>query len=136
MGLPATRILMLCPICAAEFRSELSGCPKCDCPLIPVSVETAESQSQRGGKRFELVELCRPASWVEAMLVKQLLEQNGIPALINGVHALSLMPHLATFGEVRVAVNSRDLLDARALYQGYFQNDDDTDFIADDEIVS
>ena len=77
----------------------------------------------------ELVELCRPASFAEAMIIKQLLEQRGIPAVIKGGHSMSLMPYLATAGELRVLVDSSMLDEAQALYHGYFESDGETDFI-------
>ncbi|HEU4387771.1 MAG TPA: DUF2007 domain-containing protein, partial [Blastocatellia bacterium] len=76
---------------------------------------------------LELVELCRPASYTEAMIVKQLLEQNGIPSVVKGGHSMSLMPYLAAAGELRVLVDRTRLDEARALYEGYFENDGDTD---------
>jgi hypothetical protein len=81
---------------------------------------------------IELIELCRPASYAEAMIVKQLLEQNGIPSVVKGGHSMSLMPYLAAAGELRVLVDRSRLEEARALYQGYFENDGDTDFIAEE----
>lgn len=71
----------------------------------------------------QFVELCRPRSHHEAMLIKQLLEQNGIAVIIQGGHSLSLMPHLAFSGELRlkVAAGQADL--ARQLYRAYFEGD-------------
>ena len=46
-------------------------------------------------EEIEFVELCRPWTHPEAMLIKETLEQNNVAVLIQGMHSLSVMPHLA-----------------------------------------
>jgi hypothetical protein len=55
------------------------------------------------------------------MLIKQMLEQNGVTVLVQGAHSLSLMPHLAFGGELRVTVEKSQLDFARSLYEAYFE---------------
>jgi hypothetical protein len=81
---------------------------------------------------LEFVELCRPLTIPEAMLIKQTLEQNHVAVLIQGMHSLSVMPHLAFGGQLRVLVGSQQLEYARALYRAYFESDEDTDYIAEE----
>jgi hypothetical protein len=57
------------------------------------------------------------------MLIKQLLERTGIPVIIQGGHSLSLMPHLAFSGELRLKVAAEQAELARQLYQAYFEAD-------------
>ncbi|HJQ69984.1 MAG TPA: hypothetical protein VKA70_13485 [Blastocatellia bacterium] len=126
---------MLCPICAGEFQMRLASCPGCGCGLVPSQVvesrHTAPDQPKR--KRVEMVELCRPRAFPVAMLIKQMLEQNGIAATVQGGQSLSLLPHLAFGGELRVFVASDQLDYARALYNAYFESDGEIDFLPEEE---
>lgn len=126
-------MLKLCPICAAEYEGVTSACPECECPLVPSILDGSPQVTTYAASRVgDLAELCRPPSFAEAMLVKQLLEQSGIPAIVKGGHSLSLMPYLATAGELRVLVDCTMLEDARALYQAYFEGDGETDYIPEE----
>jgi len=77
---------------------------------------------------IEFVELCRPRTNPEAMLIKQTLEQNNVAVMIQGMHSLSLMPHLAFGGQLRVLVARDQLEYAQALYKAYFESDEGTDY--------
>lgn len=124
---------MLCPICAGEFQPKLDLCPGCGCGLVPASLRDQAARDYAKKKRGELefVELCRPLAYPVAMLVKQVLEQNGVAALVQGGHSLSLLPHLAFMGELRIMVDRAHLEFATALYEAYFEGDGETDFLAD-----
>lgn len=78
--------------------------------------------------QIEFVELCRPKLIPVAQLIKQTLEQNGVPTIVQGGNALSLMPHLAFGGQLRVLVDREQLEFARQLYQAYFENQEDIDY--------
>jgi hypothetical protein len=65
------------------------------------------------------------------MLIKQTLDLNGVPAIVLGGNAFSVMPHLAFSGEMRVMVKGGQLAEARELYAAYFENDGETEY--DDE---
>ncbi|HEX5731273.1 MAG TPA: hypothetical protein VF131_00450 [Blastocatellia bacterium] len=113
----------------------LASCPGCGCGLVPSevveSLKPAPDKSKK--KRLELVELCRPRSFPVAMLVKQTLEQNGVAATVQGGQSISLLPHLAFGGELRVFV-ARDQLDyARALYKAYFESDGEIDYLPEED---
>lgn len=118
-------MLLLCPICAEEFQSKHDICPGCGCNLVPSTLEEEPPESDRNDIKF--VELCRPPIYPVAMLIKQVLEQNGINAIIQGGHSLSVLPHLAFGGELRVMVDKSQLEYARDIYQAYFESDDDAD---------
>ena len=90
---------------------------------------TATATEERGVK---FVELCRPQSYPEAMFIKETLEQNHVTVLIQGVHSLSLMPHLAFGGQLRVLVGRDQLEYAQALYKAYFESDEGTDYIEEE----
>ena len=67
------------------------------------------------------------------MLIKQMLEQNGVAATVQGGQSLSMLPHLAFGGELRIFV-ARDQLDyARAVYKAYFECDEEIVFLPDED---
>ena len=123
-------MLMLCPICAGEFETQGLSCIRCGCELVPSTMgempvfqdEVIEAQD------LEFVELCRPQSNPEAMFIKATLEQNNIAVIIQGMHSISVMPHLAFGGQLRVLVGSEQLEYAKAIYKAYFENEEGIDY--------
>ena len=122
---------MLCPICSGDFQQAEGLCPDCGCGLVPASLDMTVDRGAILDGRTELVELCRPRLFSLAMLIKQILEQNGVPAMVPGANAFSVMPHLAFSGEMRVMVSSNHLEYARQLYSAYFEGDSDADYHAE-----
>jgi hypothetical protein len=121
---------MLCPICAGEFQLRVESCPTCECELVP-STLNQKAKAEFAAARSEpvkFVALCRPHIYPVAMLIKQMLEQHEVIVLIQGGNSLSVMPHLAFGGELRVLVDSRQIDYARSLYKAYFEVEDGTDF--------
>jgi hypothetical protein len=127
-------MLMLCPICADEFPGSRSHCPACGFDLFPVTMDgrTAEELDAAARRPVEYVELCRPRLYPVAMLIKQVLEQHDVHAILQGGHSLSVMPHLAMFGELRLLVDSAKLDLARRVYAAYFETSDDMEFSAEE----
>jgi hypothetical protein len=126
-------MLMLCPICAAEFETQAGMCLNCDFVLIPSTLNQEPFRKIDAAEKREVqfVELCRPLTNPEAMLIKDTLEQNNVAVLIQGVHSLSLMPHLAFGGQLRLLVGQDQFEYAQALYRAYFESDE-SDFIEDE----
>jgi hypothetical protein len=124
-------MLMLCPICAGEFEAQGGMCLSCGCALLPTTLNDGPAGIHRlaGERGIEFVELCRPQSNPEAMFIKQTLEHNHVAVMIQGMHSLSLMPHLAFGGQLRVLVARDQLEYARALYKAYFESDEGTDYV-------
>jgi hypothetical protein len=127
-------MLMLCPICAGEFETQAGVCLNCDFVLIPSTLNQETPRKNEAAEKSEVqfVELCRPMTNPEAMLIKDTLEQNNVAVLIQGVHSLSLMPHLAFGGQLRVLVGRDQLEYAQALYKAYFESDEGSHFIEDE----
>ena len=121
---------MLCPICADEFPGSQSHCPACGFDLFPATMDerTARELKAAENRPVEYVELCRPRFFPVAMLIKQVLEQHDIRVIVQGAHSLSVMPHLAMFGELRVLVESERLDLARHVYTAYFETGEDIEF--------
>lgn len=129
-------MLMLCSICAGEFETQSDVCSSCGCVLVPstLSEEPVRLTLTVGEKKrkAEFVELCRPHTNPEAMFIKETLEQNNVAVMIQGMHSLSLMPHLAFGGQLRVLV-ARDQLDyAKALYKAFFESDEGSNYSEED----
>ena len=120
-------MLMLCPICSEDFQHAEARCPDCGCGLVPASLDTPDAEAVPDGGA-ELVELCRPRLFTLAMLIQQILEQNGVTAFVPGANAFSVMPHLAFSGEMRVMVSRDQLEYARQLYTAYFEGDRDAHY--------
>lgn len=121
-------MLMLCPICAGEFSCSVSECPGCGSSLVPSSLSEdigGLEIATDGARATEFVELCRPRAFPVAMIIKDVLERNGVVVLVHGGHALSVLPHLAFAGELRVMVTRRQADFARQLYRAYFESSDD-----------
>lgn len=124
-------MLMLCPICAGEFEIQSGVCLSCGCVLVPSTLgeePAGWTPTAAEKKDVEFVELCRPQSNPEAMFIKETLEQNNVVVMIQGMHSLSLMPHLAFGGQLRVLVGRHQLEYAQALYKAYFESDEGTDY--------
>jgi hypothetical protein len=127
-------MLMLCPICADEFTGSQSHCPACGFDLFPVTMDERTAAELEGLTRrpIEYVELCRPRFFPVAMLIKQVLEQHDVGVIVQGGHSLSVLPHLAMFGELRVLVDSDRLDLARRVYVAYFETSDDVEFASEE----
>jgi hypothetical protein len=128
-------MLMLCPICGGGFEIDSGVCAGCGCQLVPSTLsEQSFSVIEEAAedREIEFAELCRPWTHPEAMLIKQTLEQNNVAVFIQGMHSLSVMPHLAFGGQLRVLVGRRQLEYARALYKAYFESDEETDYIEEE----
>lgn len=126
-------MLMLCPICSEEFDTLPDLCPRCECRLVPSTLSDAPHVAAKvRDKDAEFVEMCRPKSHPDAMFIKETLEQNNVPVLIQGMHSLSVMPHLAFGGQLRLLVPSDQLDEAKALYKAFFESDEGIDYIAEE----
>ena len=128
-------MLMLCPICAGEFETHSVVCLGCGFVLVPSSLRDEApgvTEPAKEKREVEFVELCRPQTNPEAMFIKETLEQNNVAVMIQGVHSLSLMPHLAFGGQLRLLVARDQFAYAQALYKAYFENDEETDYVSED----
>jgi hypothetical protein len=117
-------MLFLCPICAGEFEVTLASCPGCGVDLVPGTIEYKAMDNVTPITRdVEFEELCRPDGYPLAMLIKDTLEQNGVTAIVQGGHSISVFPSLSFLGEMRVLVDKTQLEYARQLYEAYFEGD-------------
>lgn len=112
----------------------MDECPGCGCGLVPGTFDqkTAAEFEAVAGREVMYVELCRPRLYPVAMLIKQMLEQNSVNVIIQGGHSLSVMPHLAYIGEMRVLVEKEQFEFARGLYKAYFESNEEIDWRNDE----
>src|SRR5215831_4710075 len=118
-------MLALCPICSDEFYQAGELCPTCGCGLVPSTMENVEgNDAPHHQEPIRLAELCRPKLYPLAMLIKETLEQNGVAVVVSGANSLSVLPHLAFSGELRILVGSDQIEFARELYHAYFEGNE------------
>ena len=129
-------MLFLCPICTEEFnQSTQTSCPTCDCSLVAASIDKQADvfsfSSAPDRNRMEYVELCRPPNYAVGMLIKQMLEQNHVAALLKGGSSISVLPYLAFGGQLIVLVDASRIEYAKELYTAYFESEEGVDYIED-----
>ena len=127
-------MLMLCPICAGEFQAVSDSCPGCGVGLVPGTMDNGIAAELEAAARqhIKFVELCRPRLYPVAMLIKQMLEQNGVRTMLQGGHSISVLPYLAFGGELRLLVDATQHEFAEDLYRAYFETDEELDYSADE----
>jgi hypothetical protein len=108
-----------CPSCRAEYREGFRRCEECDVELV------AELPAQRGHDRnpdkMQLAKLASFPNASEAEMIEELLEGNGINAVIRG----DVDPIGATSGAepATLLVDEADLARAREIYEAFFAGD-------------
>jgi hypothetical protein len=75
---------MFCPRCSAEYREEIDSCP--DCEVLLVAELPPEDPDA------DLVPIFETADVSLLPIVKSLLESAGIPCVVQGEEALSVLP--------------------------------------------
>ncbi len=97
--------------------------------MVPSSLETGEAPTkERTTQQQSFIELCRPPNFAVAMLIKQMLEQNGVLAWVKGGHSLAMFPQLMFGGELKILVEASSYEYAWQLYQAYFAGGDEETF--------
>ena len=83
---------MFCPECKSEFRPGFNHCPDCDVDLV------AELPPDPPHDTADLAELISTPDIPFLMIVKSLLESEGIPYLVQGEESLRLVSVLPSGG--------------------------------------
>lgn len=106
--------MAFCPSCEAEYRAEVTVCPDCEIALVPAL--TPENRVHDTSDR-KFVPLRSFKNSIEAEMVFELLDQNGIRAFVRsgevGIFGTSFI------GGV-VMVDEPDLPRAIEIYDAYF----------------
>lgn len=77
-----------------------------------------DEKEPKAEKDMKLVELCRVMGPVEAEVIKNFLESQGIGCILQGQMVQSIYPILVDgLGEIRVLVSERDFATAKELLE-------------------
>lgn len=105
-----------CPQCKTEYRPGVTHCADCGCPLVE---QLPQEEICFSGEPVLLTEVTHDA---EAVLITQLLEDNGIPVLRHGCNEadhLSMLYTGATLCGQKLYVSADQLSRAKELIQVY-----------------
>lgn len=106
-----------CPQCRSEYKPGITRCDECNQELVETLTEENMVHDTSAAK---MVELRSFANTAEAEMVQEVLEQNGVRALLQGeVSTGTLFPTPAT--AVNLLVDERDFARARELVDAYFE---------------
>lgn len=123
--------MVICPSCHAEVGSGASICESCGADLAGSLPEESTGEGA-GGASVELVELATFPNFPEAEMIQELLEANGIQAVLRGEADPIGLASGAT--PSTLLVNSTDLPAARQIYEDFFAGDvEETPEEPDDE---
>jgi hypothetical protein len=120
-------IMPYCPNCQAEYSTGSTRCAQCGEDLTAGS----SSKEPSSGDTQKLVLLATFPSVIEADMIKELLETNGIQTMIRG----ETDPIGTTSGAAptQLLVLEQDLDHAQALYQAFFAGKPEGSFTEFDE---
>jgi hypothetical protein len=106
--------MAFCPNCEAEYKAGIAVCPDCNYELVPELTPEAKVHDT-SDHTFVSFRTC--SNSVEAEMVNELLERNGIRSLVKpgevGIFGSS-------FHGGSVMVDERDLARAAEIYEAYF----------------
>ncbi|MBK7995099.1 MAG: DUF2007 domain-containing protein [Blastocatellia bacterium] len=103
-----------CPKCLSEYKREITHCNECDLDLVE---ELTDENRIHDISDAPMVELRRFSTATEAQMIRGLLEQNDIRALIQGETSSSGLFPAAT--SVVLLVDGRDFSKAKELAEAY-----------------
>ena len=110
---------MFCPICESEYQPGITRCPDDDAELVP-----QRSQEPGDDSKARFVPLHNLGSPVEAEMVNDIFQQNGIRSVVQSGSADALSPLLSTVEPgATVLVDERDYDRALELYEAFFGED-------------
>ena len=114
-----------CPSCRCEYRMGFTRCKDCSVELVDSLPEEArESPDTRESPdigELELVELSSFPDPMEAQMIQELLENNGIESILQSDFNAGAGPYTASPNALRV--RKTDFLRAREIYEEYFEGD-------------
>jgi hypothetical protein len=120
-----------CPNCHCEYRLEFTRCSDCDIELVESLSEENYVERDRG--ELELVLLASFPNLMEAQMIQELLEANGIESMLQsdfnaGAGSFTASPNA-------VLVRKIDYPKGHELYEQYFEGDQPEQDIEDQDEV-
>jgi hypothetical protein len=107
-----------CPSCHCEYRPGFTRCSDCDVDLVESLSEEKYQEPDRG--ELELIEVGTFPDPLQAQMIKELLEDNGIVSLLHSDANAGASP-----GGIpnTLLVRAAELPKARELFEQYFEGD-------------
>jgi Putative prokaryotic signal transducing protein len=110
---------MFCPVCNSEYQPGITRCPEHEADLVE---QPTLAQGDDSKARF--VPLHNLGSPVEAEMVNDIFQQNGIRSVVQSGGADALSPLLSAVEPgATVLVDERDYDRALELYEAFFGED-------------
>jgi len=108
-----------CPACHCEYRPGFTRCIDCDFELVDSLSENNPVEPELG--QLDLVDLGSFPDPMQAQMIQELLEKNGIISILQsdfnaGAGTFTASPNA-------LLVRQGDFLKARELYEQYFEGD-------------
>jgi putative signal transducing protein len=112
---------MFCPVCESEYETGITHCPDDNSALVE---RLTPENTLHDSSEARLVSLYKLGSPAEAEMVGDILNQNGIRALVKSGGADMLSPLLSATSEgAEIFVDERDVDRAFEVYNAFFGSD-------------
>jgi hypothetical protein len=112
---------MFCPVCESEYEPGITRCPDDDAELVE---RLTPENTLRDHSEARFVPLHNIGSPAEAEMVGDILQQNGIRAVVQSGGADAFAPLLSTTAPgALVLVDERDFDRAQEIYNSFFGQD-------------
>lgn len=108
-----------CPVCSCEYRHGFTRCSDCDAELVESL--RAENCTDSDRSELELVELASFPDPMQAQMIQELLEANGIESILKSDFNAGAGTYTASPNAL--LVSKVDFPKGRALYEQYFEGD-------------
>lgn len=112
---------MFCPVCESEYETGITHCPDDNSALVE---RLTPENTLHDSSEARLVSLYKLGSPAEAEMVGDILNQNGIRAVVKSGGADMLSPLLSATSEgAEIFVDERDVDRAFEVYNAFFGSD-------------
>jgi hypothetical protein len=121
-------MMPFCPACHCEYHPGFTRCADCDIKLVDSLSEDNPVEPQLG--ELELVDLGSFPDPMEAQMIQELMENNGIISILQSDFNAGAGTYTASPNAL--LVRKSDFLKARELYEQYFEGDQPEEVVLTD----